>query len=266
MPIEIPEYVLKAAPWSISKAGVIEKCSLQFDYKYGPKKIKETDQYEESRVGVAVHAALEMVLGGHDQKKSFMIAGDNEGLTTDELDQLNGFWDQVERFNKSMNAFKRDHKVKETFIERRWGVLPDFKGCEFFDKKGLFRGVLDYGMLTARGDMVIVDHKSGKEKDLSYYDKQFRGYAIMALAKNPSIKGVQTAINFIATDNMPWNPYITAEQIRDEYNPWLIKYLTESAVGLTKDPVGKEGWWCNWCSFRSICPLKGGSGRVDEAK
>jgi PD-(D/E)XK nuclease superfamily len=270
----IPEHVLKAGPWSISKAGVIEKCPLQFDFKYGPDKIPEVVKYEQSRVGVAVHKALEMCLGGADQKRAFQIASEEQGLTTDEHEQVMSFWDQVTRFVQRMVTLKKKHGVSQTFIETKWGVRTDFKGCKFFGGDVFFRGVVDYALRAAGNHLIIIDHKSGKEHELSYYDKQFRAYCIMALAMYPELKGVQTAINFIQTDNLAWNPYVKAEQIRDEYIPWMVSYLTESCQGLLSDPAPKRGWWCGtgkpdatWgCPYRPICPIYGGSGRVEEAK
>lgn len=271
--LTFPEHVLKAGPWSISKAGVIEKCSLQFDYKYGPNKIPEVVTYEQSRVGVAVHKALELTLGGTDQKLAFQVAEDEGQLTTDEVDQLKSFWDQVRRFYLKTEAFKRKHGVRDVMIERKWGITTEFKPCAFFAKdKVFFRGVLDYALPTASHDLIIIDHKSGKEKDLSYYENQFRVYAIMALAQDAGLRGVQTAVNFIQTDQLRWDKYVPAATIRDEYFPWLVKHLTDACQGLLNSPAPKKGWWCGtgkpdatWgCPYRPICPLYGGSGRVEQ--
>lgn len=253
--LAIEEHVLKAGPWSISKAGVIEKCSLQFDFKYGPNKVPEVVKSEESRVGVAVHKALELILEGHNPKLAFQIAADENELTHDEIDQLQSFWDQVLRFKKRIDEFKKKYGVKRQYIEQKWGVKTDFSGCEFFAKGVFFRGVVDFALDCAGDHMVIIDHKSGKQKEMEYYDKQFRGYAVMALARNPSLKGVQTAVNFIATDQFLFNPYVKAEQIRDEYQPWLIKYLHEACKGLLLPPAPTKGPLCNWCGYRPICPL-----------
>lgn len=262
--LEIPEHVLKHAPWSISKAGTIEKCSTQFDYKYGPNKIKELVQYQQATVGVAVHKALEMALDGTMVKTAFRHAIDQCGLTTNEAEEVMSFYDQVDRFVKKMLAFQKTHGVlpQNRYIERRWALKADFTKTDFFDKTGFFRGVVDFGMLTAANDLVIIDHKSGKQKPLEEYAAQFKSYCLMALAMIPSLRGVQTAVNFVQTDQLVWNKYVTAEVITKEYRPWLVDYLTKSCAGLLKPPIAIKGWYCDYCGYKPICTAHGGTGSV----
>lgn len=264
--IVIPEHVLQHAPWSISKAGVIEKCSMQYSYKYGPNKIKELQQYQQATVGVTVHKVLEMALDGVPLKTAYQHAIDQGELTTNEIDEVKAFWDQIERFVKKMVAFQQKHGVipQNRFIERKWAIKPDFSCTEFFDKKGFFRGVVDFAMLTAAKDLIIIDHKSGKEKDIKEYEAQFKSYCLMALAKMPEVRGVQTAINFTLTDHLVWNPYVKRDAIIEEYRPWMVEYLTKSTASLLKPPVAIKGWFCDYCGYKSICTAFGGTGRVPE--
>lgn len=264
--IEIPEHVLKGAPWSISKAGCIEKCSMQFDYKYGPKKIKELVQYQQATVGVAVHKALELALDGIAVKQAFRHAIDQCGLTTNEAEEVMGFYDQVDRFVKRMAIFQKKHGVlpQNRFIERRWALKPDFTKTDFFDKTGFFRGVVDFAMLTSVNDLVIIDHKSGKQKPLEEYAAQFKSYCLMAVAMIPSLRGVQTAVNFTATDQLVWNKYVSKQTIIDEYRPWLVEYLTKACAGLLKPPIAIKGWYCDYCGYKPICTVHGGTGRVPD--
>jgi RecB family exonuclease len=256
----IPEYVLKNGPWSISKAGVIAKCSLQYDYKYGPNKIPEPakEGSPESRIGTTVHKALEFSLDDIQTKKAFELAVDQNQLTTDEVDKVMCYYEQVERFTARIAAFRAKHGVvpQNVFIERKISVTPEFKSTTFFDKTALFRGVVDFMVITPRGDAIIIDHKSGKQKEMKYYADQCKAYCILALALFPELKGVQTAINFVQTDQLEWNPRVTAETIRTEYHPWLVKYLADSCVDLLEPPKPKEGWWCDWCPYATLCPLK----------
>jgi hypothetical protein len=260
MDLVIPEYVQKHGPWSFSKAGVIAKCSLQYDYKYGPLKksyTEETSSTPDSRIGVVVHKALEFGLDNIPVKKAFPIAIDQGELTTDEAEKVMSYYDQVDRFVKRIAAFKEKNGVKpqNVLIEYKIGMTQDFKSCQFFDNAGLFRGVLDFTMLTAQGDAVVIDHKSGKQKEMKHYEDQCKAYCILALAFRPELKGVQTAINFVQTDQLLWNPRVTAETIRNEYHPWLVKFLTESCAGLQKPPEPQEGWWCGWCGYKNThCP------------
>ena len=258
MDLIIPEYVQKNGPWSISKAGVIAKCSLQYDFKYGAQKRPEEPRAssEESRIGVVVHQALEFALDRIPVKQAFQFAIDKGELTTDETEKVMSFYEQVARFVTFIERFKAKHGVKpqNVLIEYKIGMSPEFKNVQFFDKKGLFRGVLDFAMLTGHGDAVVIDHKSGKQKEMSMYEDQCKAYCVLALAMRPELKGVQTAINFVQTDQLVWNPRVTAETIRNEYHPWLVKFLTDSCAGLQKPPEAKEGWWCGWCGYKGSCP------------
>lgn len=267
--LSIPEHVLKDAPWSISKAGTIEKCSMQFDYKYGPNKIKELTVYQPATVGVAVHKALELALEGTPVKVAFRHAIDQSALTTNETEEVMTFYDQVERFVKKMVIFQKKHGVlpQNRFLERKWAIKPDFTKTDFFDKKGFFRGVLDFAMLTGTNDLVIIDHKSGKQKDMKEYEAQFKSYCLMAVAMIPNLRGVQTAVNFVMTDQLVWNKYVTAEEINTAYRPWLVEYLTKACTGLLKPPIAVKGWYCDWCGYKPICTVFGGTGSVpSEAK
>lgn len=265
--LAFPEHVLKYGPWSISKAGTIEKCSLQFDFKY-IQKMKELKTFEESRLGVAVHKALELALGGTPIRQAFLHASDQHELTTDENEKLQTFWDQVERFVRKMAAFRKQHGVmpQNVMLEQQWGMKADFSGARFFDKAVFFRGVVDYAFLTGKNDLIIIDHKSGKEKELHYYDAQFKSYALMALAHMPQIRGVQTAINFVMPDKLVWNKYVKAETIRDEYRPWLVEHLTKSCEQLTRPSAPNKGWWCDWCGYKALCPAFGGTGRASGSE
>ena len=264
---ELPDYAKKHGPWSISKLGVIEQCSLRFDYKYGEDKIKEESVFEESQVGVVVHRALELALGHFPVKHAFKQALEETPLMSDQRDTVMTFYDQVERFVKTFASYRAHWGVKNdqnsVMIERKWGLDANFKDCGFFDNtKVIFRGVVDYALLTAKNNLVIVDHKTGKVRDLSYYDTQFKAYCLLALAKNPSLTAVQTGIHFVMHDKMEWAPkVITAEQIRDEYQPWLVAYITKACDGLREPPKPTKQKLCDWCGYKSICPAHGGAGR-----
>lgn len=249
-----PPHVMKHGPWSISKLGVIEKCSLQYDFKYGSQKQPELVQFAESRVGVAVHAALEYALKGIPVDRALLHAKDDNELTSSECEELDARASQIERFVTKMGVFKRKHGVTAESIEEKWGMTTGFSKTGFFEGDVFFRGVVDLAYLTGAGDLIIIDHKSGKQRELAYYDTQLRVYALMGLARFPSIRGVQTAINFVMPDAVAWAPYVPAAQIRAEYGPWLVQRMTEACEGLLSEPAPNKSKLCDWCGYRPICP------------
>ena len=265
----IPEHVLANAPWSISKAGMLEKCSLQFHYKYKLKLVEQAT-FNNSRLGTAVHRALELALeGAVTVDKAFDMARLEEELTETETEQLLAFRMQVSAFVAKMHKFKLQHGVRETLLEAKMALKPDFTSTAFFDKTGFLRGVIDYAMITADGYAIIIDHKSGKQKELKEYDTQMRTYCLMILAKYPQLKGVQTAINFVMTDQLLWNKMVLADEIREKYQPWLVDYMIKTCKPLLLPPAATQSWACQWCAYgpkaaNPVCPLFGGDGTVKE--
>lgn len=245
----------------MTKMGVIEKCNLQFDFGYGPGKRPKSDPSTSGRMGTAIHKAQELNLSGVPIKQAFLHAADEGELTSDEVEELETFHDQILRFTAKMVRFNAKHGVRpqNVMLEHRWGMtFPDLKKVDFFDNAGFMRGGLDYAVITNKNDMVIIDHKSGREKDLAYFETQLRIYALLALARFPTIRGVQTAINFTQTDNLVWNAHVKAATIREEYVPWLLEHMIKACQGLLEPVAPAQGWYCQWCEYKSVCPAFGG--------
>jgi putative RecB family exonuclease len=260
-------HVMSHGPWSVSKLGVIEKCSLQFFYKYGEKRPEVLPSSPESRIGTAVHSALELSLQGTDLTRALRMAGKTHELTSMELEELDARSEQIKDFVKRVGQFKEKHGVRSTHIEEKWGLTADFKSTGFFSKDVFFRGVVDLAMIPSNGDLVIIDHKSGKERGLEYYAPQLKVYAIMGLAKYPNARNVKLGLNFITTNNMVWDSLTPAEVVRSQYQPWLVDYMNETCKGLTEAPAPKPSRLCDWCGYKPICPAFAEvSGATNESK
>lgn len=266
---DLPSYIQKNGAWSVSKLGVIEQCSLKFDWKYGSNKLAEERSEDASAlVGTVVHHALELALGGTKVSNAFQAALQAHDVLSDQRDLVMSFYSQVERFVQQALRWRSVWGVKNdlnsVMIERKWGFDANFNNCGFFDKQVVFRGVVDYALLTGKNNMAVIDHKTGKEHDLAYYDAQLRAYCLLALAKEPTLKAVHTGINFVMNDHMMWSPTpIPAEQIREEYRPWLISYISKACEGLKEPPKPTKQKLCDWCGYKNICPAHGGAGRGD---
>jgi CRISPR/Cas system-associated exonuclease Cas4 (RecB family) len=189
-------------------------------------------------------------------KQSIILASDKWQLTTDEAEKLGSYYEQMSHFVAFIKQFRLKYGVRpqNVYLEYKIGISRDFRITKFYDNTGLFRGALDLTLITNRGDAIVIDHKSGKQKELSAYEDQCKAYCILALAFRPELRGVQTAINFVQTDQLAWNPHVTADTIRKEYHPWLLDYLDKATVGLQSPPTPQEGWWCGWCEYKPICP------------
>jgi hypothetical protein len=271
--MEIPEYVRQHAPWSISKLGVIQKCSQQFDFSYtnklpGGPPVKS----KELRLGNAVHKVLELCLNGSTVEDA-MPFGEAEGdLVSAEVEELRSFEENIRAFVKRSAEFCEKYAATsgdvvypvKRLIEKSLSVDFDFKSRAFFDKKGFFRGKVDVGFITPEGHVTLIDHKTGKEGEASEFTDQFKVYAILLLAKYPEIVSIKSAVHFVRTGKMLPLGTVSAETIRNEYGPWLLAYTAEAAKKLALpvapipdvDPAtGKsQTWICNWCAYKTECP------------
>lgn len=247
-------HVLQNGPWSVSKVGVIEKCSLQFLYKYGEKRPEVTPPSPESRVGTAVHSALEHALKGTDVTRALMMAGKMHELTSMELEELDARSEQVADFVKRVGVFKQKHGVRDAHIEQKWGLTADFRSTAFFAKDVFFRGVVDLAMVSSGRDLIIIDHKSGKERALEYYAPQLKVYAIMGLARFPETRNIKFGLNYITNNKMVWGDITSADVVRGEYQPWLVDYMNETCKGLLTTPTPNPSRLCDWCGYKPVCP------------
>lgn len=261
--IVIPEHVQAHAPWSVSKAGVIKNCSLQFSFRYEQKLPAIDEPAAATNVGTVVHKALEFSLLGTPVSQAFDMAVVTTDITSDEEEEVHLFFEQVEDFTRRINLFKKQHGVKKHnfLIEAKWGFsYPDLRMMEFFSSC-FMRGAIDLCMVTRGGRAVVIDHKSGAQLSMDTYEPQLRIYCLMVLARYPNIKSVQTGINFTMLNDLKFNPPVSAEVIRKEYVPWLLDFMTESCQGLLSEPThaAEKAWFCDYCNYRSACPLFSGA-------
>ncbi len=264
MPIEFSDLTLTHAPWSMSKAGLAENCSLAFDLKYVEKvRGKTPPRSSAGSIGRAVHQVLEVLLRGtpvSKMKDEIFRAVVDEKLTTPEIEEVMGFSHNIKSFITRLNTYKTKHTIDDgaIYIEKKFCFTQDFLPATFFDKKAFFRGVWDVVMLVDK-QAIIIDHKSGQmgnpEKVLERYDKQRRFYAIAALHCFPGVEAVHTAFHYVQSEEIIWAEEADlAKRIRDEYIPWYIDYLNQCSAQITfKKPC--KGWHCSFCNFTHMCPL-----------
>lgn len=272
MTAAIPEHVLKNAPWSVSKAGVIEKCGLQFDFKY-IQKLKDDSYGRPALIGVAVHSVLELLLRKQEilAKKgappesyaptaliddALEQAKELHALAVDEFDELLTFRDNILKFCDRAARLKLKHRAKTQLLEQKWAIKSDFTSCDFLEKTGFFRGVVDYAIITEDNYMLVIDHKSGRtDKKLDTFDFQLRAYCVMACALIPELKGVTTAIHYVKTGELVFNDFIARKAIVRDFQPYVVNEIIKAAAKLEHPLEANAGWWCSWCGFQDKCPV-----------
>lgn len=247
--------VLEHSPWSPSKADLALRCPRAFKYRYVDR-IKTDSKGSAAKVGTAAHKAQELVIEGASVKEAFdlTLAEFDHELTSQESEQVSSFAAAVEAFNKYLHSFKAKHRVTEIHAEKPWAINAEFKPCDYADKEALIRGIVDLVLVLDSGQIVIIDHKSGKKKPVANYANQLDTYAIFALAHYPNAKAVQCAIHFMAHEKVEWYVLRKRTDILSTLHPWLIDLLNKRAKGLEGfSPVVRK-WTCGWCDFLKVCP------------
>jgi len=256
--MKFSELTLEFAPWSLSKAQTALTCPFRFDLKYVHRVKGKTPPKDSARkVGIAAHAALEMILGGKDLKEAMIKAAVDEELTSIETEDLRSLGHNINNFIERLNTFKKKKDIREQHVEKKFGLTRDLKPTKFFGKDVFFRGVWDLCLIS--GDppkkyLIVIDHKSGRTKDLSYYTDQLKLYSLAGVHLFPEIAGVQSAIHYIPDENIVWSTLNSGKIIKEIYTPWYMDFLNKAAAVIPTKQAQKC-WLCPFCEYHSECPL-----------
>jgi RecB family exonuclease len=260
---ELHESVLRFAPWSISKAGSLQRCQRQYERKY-VLKLAEGPSPKSGRTGTAVHYVLERgLLDDNDSPESMKanlehIANEKKLLVNEVLD-AEVFLPYCGDFIRRIRAFKLKFGVKQLLVEHKLSISPEFGPLQFFDKGGLLRGVIDLALITGDNMLIVVDHKTGKPKPITFHYEQMYSYALMGVAHFP-VRAVQGTIHYVGETELSRMNGMTRDYIDSELRPWLVKYLNRlvEKIALVEagNPPHNTGWMCEWCPyvFEPECP------------
>jgi putative RecB family exonuclease len=242
---------LSHAPWSLSKVQCALRCPLEFHYRYVDR-IQEKEVAPETRLGKAVHAALEAVLRGTVVREALAAAKKNL-LTEEEAVRFDALGGAVVLFLDRIAKLRARRRVSRELIEHRLAVSFDLSPTEFVARDAFFRGVWDAGYLFDDGVLAVVDHKSGLRRPGADYTDQLRGYAVLAAAHLGFVKKIWLGIHFVADAALEWTPPIEPQVVARDFGPQLLAQIEEAARAVgTREP--RPSTWCQRCSFKAICP------------
>lgn len=247
--------VLDLGPWSLSKAQTAIICPFKFQKQYNDGRKGVSPRSSAGVIGSAVHKVLETALNGTSVKDAYMRVLVNDKLTTVEREEAMSYAHNIQSFMDRIDKFREKHKVKRVFVEHRFGFTVDNQPTKFFGNNVFFRGVWDLAMLTTSNHLIIIDHKTGAKKKLEMHQDQLWSYAISALGVVPDLRGAQSAIHYVGTEELLWDQMLTRDKIEADLVPWFASFLDKAAVeSMTGRP--KKGWLCNFCGQTDICPLQ----------
>jgi ATP-dependent exoDNAse (exonuclease V) beta subunit len=241
-------------------AGTAIACPHAFDLKYRQKTKPVEPAPESQTVGTVVHKICEFAIQGVPLNRVFDQVLASFDLTHNMREEVLTFRDAVEDFVQRIEGFKTQFKVKKVVPEKKLAITPAFTQTTFFDKKGLFRGVIDVTIITGDDRCVVIDHKSGAQKPLSMHQDQLEGYAVILTANYPTIKAVRAGLNYLGGEpqangkRIVWAREHDKNHINTRLRQNLIKHLTRAADSAKTDEP-KKSWMCNFCGYRPLCPL-----------
>jgi RecB family exonuclease len=254
---------LTHAPWSVSKIQCALRCPLEFHFRYVDR-LHEPEVAPETRLGKAIHAALEAALARTPVVEALAVAR-RDLLSDDERARFDALGTHVEAFAARVTAFRGRRRVRSEFIEHRLAVTFDLSPTEFVAKDAFFRGVWDAGYLFDDGVLALVDHKTGARRPGTDFADQLGGYATLAMAHMAFVRRVWLGLHFVADAAMEWTPPLDPGELRARVAPRLVAYIEEAAQAVRgREP--RVSTWCRRCAYRSICPaMRAAAAELPEA-
>jgi CRISPR/Cas system-associated exonuclease Cas4 (RecB family) len=263
MNIEPNLFVRKYGPWSISKADTVRNCPRKFKYQYIEKIRKlEAPKKGDALVGKAIHKLLEYAIRLNKPANLFTANVISEfTLTGEDVDRFNSLVPAADSLVARLAKSQLRWSAFPPKIEQKLAVDINGHVVNFFDdSKAFFRGVIDISyQIKNRKHLIVMDHKTGKYRDINYYKSQMDGYLWLVKGLDPELEAVQTAVNYLQTDQ---TIYALIERVPDagELGDRVIAFLNKSTAKVTDLEVMTVGPLCLWCDYHSICPSHGADG------
>jgi hypothetical protein len=228
------------------------RCPRLFHFRYVDK-IKEPEVMPETRLGKAIHQALEFVLQGTPIPEA--TAKVRAELTSD-IEQLrfDSLCTGIEPFATRIAAFRRRRRVARQLVEYSLAVREDLSVTQFYSGDAYYRGVLDLGYIFSDDSIALVDHKTGARIPGTSITDQLEGYAVLAAAAFRHVRQFWLGIHWVGERAVEWSPPVKPEAIVDELVPDLLDNIEAAALAVDDGPRPNPGTYCDRCSYRDLCP------------
>jgi CRISPR/Cas system-associated exonuclease Cas4 (RecB family) len=240
------------APWSASKVAMALRCPRLFHFRY-VQKLPEHEIMPETRIGKAIHQALELVLQGTPLAEA---TGKVRAELPGEIEQrrFDVLGTGIAPFTHRIQQFRRRRRVARQLVEYSLAVREDLTTTQFYAGDAYYRGVLDLGYLFEDDSLALVDHKTGVRVPGTSIADQLEGYAVLAAAAFRHVKRFWLGIHWLAERAVEWSPPVPPAQIRDRLVPDLLDNIEAAALAVDDGPRANPGTYCDRCSYRAICP------------
>ena len=248
--------------YSHSKIGSFETCPLQYKFAYIDRMKVEAEDTIETFLGSRVHEALEKLY--RDKQFERLLA------LEDLLTYYNKIWN--EKWKDSTIIVKQEYtadnyrKMGERHLTDYYNRHQPFDqgrviGLETqdflsLDEEGKYKFHIRIDRLMDMGEGIyeVHDYKTGSnlpKQDELDEDRQLAMYSLWVRQNFKDFHKVRLVWHFLAFDK-EMDSYRTKEQL-DELKKEVLSQI--SKIEAAKEFPANVSWLCDWCLYRSICPM-----------
>jgi hypothetical protein len=240
------------APWSASKVVTALRCPRLFHWKY-VEKLAEPEVMPETRIGKAIHKAIELVLMGTPTQEATQTVR-NELPSEPEQRRFDNLCAGIPAFTNRISQFRRRRRVARQLVEYSLAVREDLSVTQFYAGDAYYRGVLDLGYLFEDDSLALVDHKTGQRIPGTSIADQLEGYIVLAAAAFRHVRRFWLGVHWVAERAVEWAAPVPPEQVIDKMVPNVLDTIEAAALAVSDGPRANPGSWCDRCSYRELCP------------
>lgn len=248
--------------FSHSKIGAFEACKLKYKFTYIDKIKVEAEDTIETYLGSMVHEVLEKLYRDKRFEKLMPLGK--------LLAYFNKLWE--ENWKDSIIIVKKDYtadnyrKMGERQITDYYdrhkpfdqGRIIGLETQDFLplDKQGNYKFHIRIDRLMDIGDGLyeVHDYKTGsslsKQEELDK-DRQLAMYSQWVRQNFKDFKKVRLVWHFLAFDK-EMDSYRTKEEL-ENLREEILSQIAE--IETTEDFPANVSWLCDWCLYKSICPM-----------
>jgi hypothetical protein len=228
------------------------RCPRLFHFRY-VEKLKEPEVMPETRLGKAIHKAIELVLQGTPIPEATARI---RAELPNEIEQLrfDALGTGIEPFTTRIAAFRRRRRIARQLVEYSLAVREDLSVTQFYAGDAYFRGVIDLGYIFSDDSIALVDHKTGARIPGTSITDQLEGYAVLAAAAFRHVRQFWLGIHWVAERAVEWSAPVKPEMVVDELVPDLLDNIEAAALAVDDGPRPNPGTYCDRCSYRELCP------------
>jgi CRISPR/Cas system-associated exonuclease Cas4 (RecB family) len=222
--------MLKFAPYSYSRLNTHTQCPRKFKYTYIDKLPREETDKTALYKGSALHSSLE----NYPEPGTHKLSSQYQPI--------------IDKFLKSKYKSYLDiPHISELGI----GLTEKLEPCEY-SKNAMFRGFIDYFCIINDENgvkMVIMDWKSGKNKEHRYQDfNQLMFYAIYMFKKYTKLNTIEIKYVYIEHDND--NSIVLQRKYLDNYSKTLLQTIKDTELSNFEKCKSRL---CDYCPYQKYC-------------